>query len=55
MIGRAVTRERRRAIWLDATEMALSVAREGGGIGVRFIAADGEEAAEEEAGAAPQQ
>jgi propionyl-CoA carboxylase alpha chain len=45
MIGRAVTRERRRAVRLGATEMALSVAREAGGIGVRFIEADGREGA----------
>src|SRR5499427_3238369 len=37
MIGRAVR--------LDATEMALTVAREAGGIGVRFIEADGREGA----------
>jgi propionyl-CoA carboxylase alpha chain len=43
MIGRAVTRERKRAVWLDQTELALLVAREAGGIGVRFIAADGTE------------
>jgi propionyl-CoA carboxylase alpha subunit len=45
MIGRAVTRERRRAVRLDAMEMALSVAREAGGIGVRFVDAGGEEGA----------
>jgi propionyl-CoA carboxylase alpha chain len=43
MIGRTVTRERRRAVRLDATELVLAVAREAGGIGVRFIEADGEE------------
>jgi propionyl-CoA carboxylase alpha chain len=43
MIGRAVTRERRRAVWLDDKDMALAVAREGGGIGVRFLEADGTE------------
>jgi len=45
MIGRTVTRERRRAVRLDTTEFALAVAREGGGIGVRFIEADGDEGA----------
>jgi propionyl-CoA carboxylase alpha chain len=43
MIGRTVTRERRRAVWLDATEMVLSVAREANGIGVRFVEPSGEE------------
>jgi len=37
MSGRVVTRERRRAVWLGANEMALSVAREPGGIAVRFV------------------
>ena len=37
MGGRLVTRERRRAVWLGDVEMALSVAREAGGIAVRFI------------------
>jgi propionyl-CoA carboxylase alpha chain len=45
MIGRAVTREARRAVWLDATEVALLVARESLGIGVRFIDASGQESA----------
>jgi propionyl-CoA carboxylase alpha subunit len=35
--GRLVTRERRRAVWLGDTEVPLSVAREAGGIAVRFI------------------
>ncbi|HEY4775686.1 MAG TPA: acetyl/propionyl/methylcrotonyl-CoA carboxylase subunit alpha [Xanthobacteraceae bacterium] len=38
MIGRAVTRERRRAVWLNETEIALTVTREGPAIAVRFIA-----------------
>jgi propionyl-CoA carboxylase alpha chain len=37
MGGRIVTRQRRRAVWLGDNEMALSVAREAGGIAVRFI------------------
>jgi propionyl-CoA carboxylase alpha chain len=37
MGGRTVTRQRRRAVWLGDNEMALSVAREAGGIAVRFI------------------
>jgi propionyl-CoA carboxylase alpha chain len=37
MTGRLVTRERRRAVWLGDSEIALSVAREAGGIAVRFI------------------
>src|SRR3954467_10971322 len=41
MIGRPVQRERRRAVWLDRNEIALQVAREGEGVAVRFIAADG--------------
>ena len=43
MTGPVVTRERRRSVWLDSTEIALSVAREDGAIVVRFIEADGEE------------
>jgi propionyl-CoA carboxylase alpha chain len=42
MIGRAVTRERRRAVMLDGHEVALSVTREAGGIGVRFTEGDAE-------------
>jgi propionyl-CoA carboxylase alpha chain len=42
MIGRAVTRERRRAVVLDEHEVELSVAREAGGIGVRFVEGDAE-------------
>src|SRR6187401_143302 len=38
--GRAVQRERRRAVWLDRAEIALDVAREANGIAVRFIGAD---------------
>ena len=41
MTGRAVTRERRRAVWLDKTEIALEVAHEGDAIAVSFIGADG--------------
>jgi propionyl-CoA carboxylase alpha chain len=41
MTGREVTRERRRAVWLDKTEVALDVARERDGIVVRFLADDG--------------
>ena len=41
MTGRAVTRERRRAVWLDAAEIAVEVAREGAGIAVRFLGDDG--------------
>jgi propionyl-CoA carboxylase alpha chain len=39
--GRPVQRERRRAVWLDRAEIGLDVAREGEGIAVRFIGADG--------------
>src|SRR6187401_1700323 len=38
--GRPVTREGRRAVWLDRDEIALDVAREAGGIAVRFIGTD---------------
>jgi propionyl-CoA carboxylase alpha chain len=41
MNGRPVARERRRAVWLHREEIALDVAREAGGIAVRFIDADG--------------
>jgi propionyl-CoA carboxylase alpha chain len=41
MNGRLVQRERRRAVWLDRAEIALDVAREAGGIAVRFIDTDG--------------
>jgi propionyl-CoA carboxylase alpha chain len=41
MIGRKVTRERRRAVWLDTVEIALEVAREGDTITVGFIGSDG--------------
>lgn len=41
MIGRPVTRERRRAVWLERNEIALDVAREGDGIAVRFIEGNG--------------
>jgi propionyl-CoA carboxylase alpha chain len=36
MAGRPVVRERLRSVWLDRAEMRLEVARQGGGIGVRF-------------------
>ncbi|MGL5168640.1 MAG: acetyl-CoA carboxylase biotin carboxylase subunit [Afipia sp.] len=39
--GRAVSRERRRAVWLDRNEVPLEVARDGEGIVVRLIGADG--------------
>src|SRR4051795_1694529 len=41
LIGRAVQRERRRAVWLERNEIALDVARDGDGISVRFAGADG--------------
>jgi propionyl-CoA carboxylase alpha chain len=41
MIGRAVQRERRRAVWLERNEVALDVIREADGIAVRFVGADG--------------
>jgi propionyl-CoA carboxylase alpha chain len=42
MIGRPVTREKRRAVWLDRHEVLLDIAREGEGIAVRFIEANGQ-------------
>jgi propionyl-CoA carboxylase alpha chain len=39
--GRAVMRERRRAVWLGRDEVALDVTRADDGIGVAFIHADG--------------
>jgi propionyl-CoA carboxylase alpha chain len=42
MAGRAVIRERRRAVWLDKTEIALDVGRDGDAIAVRFMRPDGE-------------
>ncbi|HAP48042.1 MAG TPA: acetyl/propionyl-CoA carboxylase subunit alpha [Afipia sp.] len=39
--GRAVSRERRRAVWLDRNEVPLEVARDGDGIVVRLVGADG--------------
>lgn len=39
--GRAVSRERRRSVWLDRNEVQLDVARDGEGIVIRLIAADG--------------
>jgi propionyl-CoA carboxylase alpha chain len=41
MNGRAVSRERRRAVWLDRNELTLEVGREGDGIAVRFMGTDG--------------
>jgi propionyl-CoA carboxylase alpha subunit len=41
MIGRAVQRERRRAVWLERNEIVLDVVREGEGIAIRFAGADG--------------
>ena len=41
LTGRLVQRERRRAVWLDRDEIALDIAREGDGIAVRFVGADG--------------
>ena len=42
MNGRLVSRERRRAVWLGRSEIALDVARDGDDVAVRFLAADGE-------------
>jgi propionyl-CoA carboxylase alpha chain len=42
LIGRPVTRERRRAVWLDRTEIGLDVSREDQGIAVRFVEANGQ-------------
>jgi propionyl-CoA carboxylase alpha chain len=41
MNGRAVTREGRRAVWLDCDEILLDVARDGDAIAVRFVGEDG--------------
>ena len=41
MIGRPVTREGRRAVWLDRDEILLDVARDGDAITIRFVGADG--------------
>ena len=41
MMGREVTRERRRAVWLDAHEHPLDVTRADGRIDVTFVDADG--------------
>jgi propionyl-CoA carboxylase alpha chain len=41
MNGRLVQRERRRAVWLGRTEIALDVGRETEGIAVRFVGPDG--------------
>jgi propionyl-CoA carboxylase alpha chain len=42
MAGRLVIRERRRAVWLDKTEIPLEVWREGDAITVAFVGPDGE-------------
>ena len=41
MTGRPVTRESRRAVWLDRDEILLDVARDGDAITIRFVGADG--------------
>jgi propionyl-CoA carboxylase alpha chain len=41
MEGRAVLRERRRAVWLGRTEIALEIGRDAEGIAVRFVMPDG--------------
>ncbi len=41
MNGRAVSRERRRAVWLGEQEILLEIARDGEAIAVRFVEADG--------------
>src|SRR5690606_15023484 len=41
MDGRAVLRERRRAVWLGRAEVALEIGRDADGIAVRFVAPDG--------------
>jgi propionyl-CoA carboxylase alpha chain len=41
MNGRAVKREGRRAVWLGRDEVILDIARDDGGIAVRFVTADG--------------
>jgi propionyl-CoA carboxylase alpha chain len=41
MPGRDVIRERRRAVWLDKSEIGLEVWREGGAITVAFVGPDG--------------
>ncbi len=41
MIGRPVTRESRRAVWLDRDEVLLDVARDGNAVTICFVGADG--------------
>jgi propionyl-CoA carboxylase alpha chain len=41
LIGRAVTRAGRRAVWLEREEIALDVARDGDVVTVAFVGADG--------------
>ncbi|RIK99182.1 MAG: acetyl/propionyl-CoA carboxylase subunit alpha [Proteobacteria bacterium] len=41
MDGRQVARERRRAVWLGRSEIALEIARDAEGIAVRFVMPDG--------------
>jgi propionyl-CoA carboxylase alpha subunit len=45
LVGRPVVRERRRAVWLDGTEIGLDIVREAGGIAVRFFDSGEEEPA----------
>jgi propionyl-CoA carboxylase alpha chain len=45
LVGRPVVRERRRAVWLDGAEVSLDIAREAGGIAVRFFDGGEEEPA----------
>jgi propionyl-CoA carboxylase alpha chain len=42
LIGRPVTRERRRAVWLGRTEIGLDVSREEQAIAIRFVEANGQ-------------
>ena len=41
MSGGVVQRDRRRVVWLDRAEIMLDIAREGDGIAVRFVDAEG--------------
>jgi propionyl-CoA carboxylase alpha chain len=41
LTDRKVQRERRRSVWLDRAEIPLDIAREAGGIAVRFVGAEG--------------
>ncbi|MEW6639626.1 MAG: acetyl/propionyl/methylcrotonyl-CoA carboxylase subunit alpha [Pseudomonadota bacterium] len=42
MSGRAVSRERRRAVWLGRQEIGLDVVRDGEAVAVRFVEANGD-------------